>query len=118
MRNLFYTAFLIAGIGFASVSLTSAQENKAKAACCNKGKVTATTVNSSDCPMKANTAALTDAKVDCPKSCAKAGTKDCPKTGNKVCPKAADCCMKTGAVAGNKDNKSPNAKTCCLAEAK
>jgi len=110
MKRLFYVVFLMAGISLASVNLTSAQDTKAKAACCNKDKVTA--VKSGDCPMKASTVALTTnekAKADCPvKDCPMAGTKNC--TANK-----ADCPMKAGAVAAKETSK---AKTGPVAEAK
>ena len=98
MKKLFYVVFLIGGISLASVNTSSAQDNKAKAACCNKEKVAATDMKSADCPVKAKTVALTTdakAKADCP-------VKDCPMAGTKDCPKAGNCPMKTGAVANNK----------------
>ncbi len=101
MKKLFYVVFLLAGISIASLNSSNAQDNKVKAACCNKEKVATTAMKSGDCPMKAATASTTAAKVDCPKDCPMAAKKDCPMAGTKDCPKA-NCPMKAGAVANNK----------------
>lgn len=66
MRKLICVVFLMAGISIASIGVSSAQDVKTKAACCkkdaaccNKEKVTAGTMKSGECPMKAKTVALT-----------------------------------------------------------
>lgn len=78
MRKLFYAVFLIAGMSFASVNLSSAQDTKAKAACCTKDKATA---------------------GKCAKACTTADGKIC--TG-----KSGACTMKAGAVAGKETSKT------------
>lgn len=118
MKKLFYVVFLLGGISLASVNVSTAQDTKAKSACCSKEKAGATAMKSGDCPMKATATASTTAKADCPKNCPMAASKDCPMAGTKDCPKAANCPMKAGAVAGNKDIKCPNAKAAPVADAK
>jgi hypothetical protein len=114
MKKLFYVVFLLAGISLASLNTSNAQDNKAKAACCNKEKVGATAMKSGDCPMKATAVASTTTKADCPKNCPMAANKDCPMAGTKDCPKS-NCPMKAGTTAGKETSK---AKTGTVAEAK
>jgi len=111
MKKLFYVVFLLAGISLASVNTSSAQDTKAKAACCSKATAGATAMKSGDCPMKNGAVASTTndkAKGNCP-------VKECPMAGTKDCPKAANCPMKAGTAAGKESSK---AKTGPVAQAK
>ena len=111
MRKIICVVFLMAGISIASIGVTSAQDVKTKAACCNKGKVTAGTMKSGDCPMKAKTAALTSAD----KAKATCAVKNCPMTGKICTGNKADCPMKADVAAAKETCK---AKAGAVAEAK
>ncbi len=115
MKKLICVLFITAGFGITSINVSNGQEKKASATCCAKEKVTATNIKSGDCPMKAKTVALTNAKAktDDPKGCPMAGNKGCPMAGTKDCSKA-NCPMKSGAVT----DKKPQSKTGPVAEVK
>jgi hypothetical protein len=111
MKKLFYVVFLIGGISLASMNVSTAQDTKAKSACCSKEKAGVTAMKSGDCPMKVSTVAMKTtekAKGNCP-------VKDCPMAGIKACPNSANCPMKAGTATGKETSKS---KTGPLAEVK
>ena len=89
--------FLIAGISFASVNVSNAQEAKVKGACCSKDKVSTNAVKTDDAAAKVSAVALTTEGTVKSGDCT---TKEVKMAEGKSCSSA--CTHKTDAVTEEK----------------